>query len=378
MTRFISLASCLCLFAILPSGGAESRGVCTWADEEASSGSIRNGSILLQSKSHVNYHLHANAKEITRTRSSKTDGQIYFEKHTIAPKDDCGASSQHTSPKHVVILTFKPEPASFQATVQNNSYASVCRLQDTALIVLPGRHVGGVETGPHGIPTIRSMYKKAIQLFPNATTYTYANADLMFDATFVATADAIAQAVGSGDLSNNFLVVGRRTNVDWVDGDTLPERNFDMWFSQRFATGVLTSEWSIDWFMVSKTSFDWDHFPAFIPGRRGYDNWIIAEALRLPGVDVVDATLTLRAMHQTNPHIGNNEGMKSNVTENDYNCNLMALVNNSHGDTADAEQYTLNESGHVRLRHRRVSLVQTSYVAKARKCAGGKYDDVWR
>ena len=53
-----------------------------------------------------------------------------------------------------------------------------------------------------------------------------------------------------------------------------------------------------DFFIVSRNGFPWDSIPDFVIGRPGYDNWLV-DYVYHNGIDSVDVTKTLHAIHQT-------------------------------------------------------------------------------
>jgi len=192
--------------------------------------------------------------------------------------------------------------AALRERIQNISRATFAR-PGVAFITL-GTNVAdsdGIETSPHNVPTVRSLFQTAIAKYPHADTYTYVNSDIAVDSTFVATADAVAKAAREGILRQRFLVVGRRTNVNW----SLDKKVTDETFLAHFKAGQLFWDTAEDYFMVSASSFKWDSIPPFIVGKIGYDNWLVGAAGLDAETDVVDATETLRAMHLTEPKVGN-------------------------------------------------------------------------
>lgn len=250
-------------------------------------------------------------------------------------------------PSHVVVEMPKPAKAGLRAVIQNNSAATFRRPRITFVSIRPGR---GVETSPHGVPTLRGAFRTVMASFPEADTYTYVNSDIAVDASFVATADAVARAVRQGQLRKRFLVVGKRTNVDW----NADEKVSDTLFGEEFSQGRLFGGNAEDYFMVSRASFSWASVPPFIVGHRGYDNWLVDHASKDSGVDVIDATQTLRAMHMTDPSVGNKEGFRKSADGRDYNMNLMRNTLRWGCITTDSTQYVsrLSSAGEVQFARR--------------------------
>lgn len=222
---------------------------------------------------------------------------------------------QDDLPSHLVFETPVQSKVALRALVQNVSAASFRRPRVTFVAYNPGP---GIETSADGVPTIRSMFEAAFSQLPEADTYTYFNSDIAVDESFVATADAVAKAVKRKVLRDRFLVVGRRTNVNW---DAKYTSVTDADFKDKFQQGKLFMATAEDYFMVSQKSFNWSAVPAFIPGRIGYDNWLVQAANTDASIDAVDATQTLQAIHMTDPAKGNQEGFHKG--NNMYNMDLV-------------------------------------------------------
>eukprot|EP00961_Rhodomonas_salina_P134355 1807122-Rhodomonas_salina.3 len=55
-----------------------------------------------------------------------------------------------------------------------------------------------------------------------------------------------------------------------------------------------------DYFLFSRGAVDWQaEIAQFVVGRPAYDNWLVDHAVHEKKVDVIDATKTIRAIHQT-------------------------------------------------------------------------------
>jgi len=101
------------------------------------------------------------------------------------------------------------------------------------------------------------------------------------------------------------MIVGRRTNVRWDAKDViyLPI-NVTRVAWQR---GALYSK-GADYFFIANNAFPWNRVPDFVIARDGYDNFLVASAIR-NNVSVIDATATILAVHQTDLE-GNLAGAK--------------------------------------------------------------------
>ncbi|KAL3860535.1 hypothetical protein ACJMK2_010651 [Sinanodonta woodiana] len=116
---------------------------------------------------------------------------------------------------------------------------------------------------------------------------------------------------------HHILIVGRRTNVfnitmeegsSWSEVTAVAKKRGELFITD-----------AEDYFITSP-SYPWNDIPEIVIGRRAYDNWLVVNA-RKQKHQVIDATSTILAVHQTTKH-GNFEGMgKKN---RDYNHNLLA------------------------------------------------------
>lgn len=257
---------------------------------------------------------------------------------------DMGATTTSgTMPSHVVFSTFTR--VGKRAMIEKNTR----RCWDA---LSPRVHTvwfhDELDTNAQGTPILSAMYQEAMRRYTGADTYTYVNGDLLVDDGFVATADAVVVAVRQRKIKSRFLVVGQRTNVNWKDrGDFKPEL-----FDEYFRAGALFETNAEDYFMVSETSFDWDKIPPFVIGRPGYDNWLVDQAFHAPDMVLIDATRTIRAVHQTG-FDGNSAGHKERPDKH-YNHELARARGTGqnpfdHGRTTHANWVTLKNNHKVVL-----------------------------
>jgi len=251
---------------------------------------------------------------------------------------------------HVVMETPKPGAMGLRAAIQNSSEATFRRPQ---VIFISFDDRTKIERSPHGVPVLRSMFQHAISQFPHADTYTYFNSDIAIDSSFVATANAVVKAAEAKTLRERFLVVGRRTNVNWTTSAKLN----DVSFMQAFANGTLFTNNAQDYFMVSKNAFNWSSMPGFIVGHKGFDNWLVATATQDKDMSAVDATKTLKALHMTDEKLGNKEGFRPSSDGSEYNMRF--IQRNKHtfwdcGVTSNTEWQTkMGGNGRIQLSRRK-------------------------
>lgn len=162
-----------------------------------------------------------------------------------------------------------------------------------ALSRVPGRimRLNHTRQNQHGYPFLKDMYLFAQRWWNESDTYTYYNADLLFNGTaLTATLDALVDAVAAGKLSRRFLAVGLRRNVRWNASDD---------FGELFEQSKVFVDDAQDYFVTSPSLWNWSAIPDLVVGRRAYDNWLVQHAIREPGVDTVDLTATLTTLHLT-------------------------------------------------------------------------------
>ena len=156
-----------------------------------------------------------------------------------------------------------------------------------------GAHAAAtVETNSRGLPTLRGLFRVAMAACPRARTYTYLNGDILSMAAFVANVEAVLQ------FSQDFLLVGQRTNVPWYAADNA---GFD--FGTHSDAGTLFQTDAEGYFVITKDAVDWDTVRPFVVRRPGYDNWLVNYVKvwrKDANVTTVDAAKTLPMLHQTN------------------------------------------------------------------------------
>ena len=100
--------------------------------------------------------------------------------------------------------------------------------------------------------------------------------------------------------------------------------------------GVLFRTDAEDYFILGAGMFPWDEVPGVVVGRPGYDNYLVSLALQR-GVSVVDATVTLTALHQSGRD-GNLAGFINK--DNGYNYREIGVFNYDGGLTSYAPYIT--------------------------------------
>ena len=193
-----------------------------------------------------------------------------------------------------------------------------------------------------GVPILRTMFLEAQKHF-DSHFYAYANADILFDESLLET---LAAVIAAKPTAPHILITGRRTNVYTTKMIT----------SFKEVTHLLAGKEPFisdaqDYFISTRDGYDWRTIPDFVVGRLGYDNWLVAHAIRAK-MAVIDATDTLGALHQTGAG-GNAEGWNAPDEERYYNYKQAGKFDYSLGHTTCTEFYTLRDKhGNISIRLR--------------------------
>ena len=126
----------------------------------------------------------------------------------------------------------------------------------------------------------------------------YANGDIVFTMSLVDTLRQIrrgwAREVAAG-ARKGLLIVGKRTNTEFHS--QVLESDEDV--VKLAKNGKLFQADAQDYFLYSRAARDWNLMPGFVVGRRAYDNWLVDNAYHDEGMDLIDASNTILAVHLT-------------------------------------------------------------------------------
>lgn len=202
--------------------------------------------------------------------------------------------------------------------IQRNAIQSWKRLHPEIQIVLVGNDPGvdavAAEYGVTHIPDVdvnefnTPILSSAFQLVRDRAmfdTMVYINADIMLTSGFL---DVVRQA----QELDNYLVVGRRTDIDITELLDFDTADWESQMNDRLAAeGTVHGPWGSDYFIFHKTSFT--DIPDFAVGRPGWDNWMIGTA-RDKGMMTIDASSVYKVIHQNHDyrHIGGRKNEKTN------------------------------------------------------------------
>ncbi|KAJ8321514.1 hypothetical protein KUTeg_000935, partial [Tegillarca granosa] len=166
-----------------------------------------------------------------------------------------------------------------------------------------------------GIPVLKNMFIEIISRY-RSTFYGFANSDILFTSELIHTLHGVL-TTSLFDTAKPAMFIGQRKNVEnMCDGIGEKWKAIDFISSK---SGSLFHEAAQDYFITNKI-FPWKDIPEVVIGRIAYDNWLVIHSSQ-KGYQIIDATKTLLAVHQTTKY-GNFEGFKhSNM---DYNIKLLA------------------------------------------------------
>lgn len=295
---------------------------------------------------------------------------------------------EHLSIKNVVIESLNPKPVvrcdvfinAFTTFIDNSSDTRKVSAQIAVLQAYQRLNVHGVQTwifttsdfwaqkalehgvlavrkfdtNAHGTPFLGYMY----EYVRNTTELNcdggqaqlvfdfYANGDIIFTRDLVNTLSQIRSnwkdQIRQG-RRNGVLVVGKRTNVDYHQQCITSDEDVEQLVKQ----GKIFQSNAQDYFIYSRNnSQSWKNLPRFVVGRRAYDNWLVNHAYHDDGMDLIDATNTITALHLTatdGNHAGHNKGPDNNYNVQAWNPVTKRVVNSQewdHSNTHDSHYFT--------------------------------------
>jgi len=160
-------------------------------------------------------------------------------------------------------------------------------------------------------------------------------------------------------------VIGRRTNV-LLDKVLLGNDSTSHLFylpdhvtAAARLRGELFSENAEDFFLIARNAFPWQRVADVVVGRPAYDNYLVGLAIR-HNVTVVDATLTVVALHQTDRD-GNYAGHAN--SDSNFNSIRIGPFNYNTGLTTSA-QYETRFTVDRKWNRTEVTLVKRSMAQK--------------
>ena len=206
-----------------------------------------------------------------------------------------------------------------------------------------------IETAADGVPVLKNMFLDAMSNY-NTMFYAYSNGDILYTNSLLET--LVSGLESFITLDKPAMLVGKRTNIDHMTNtEGSSWQNIAVTAELR---GELFSARAEDYF-ITTPSYPWEDIPPLVIGRLWYDNWLVYNA-RKQGHLVIDATITLLAVHQTTS-LGNYE----KHTDAKYNGKVLKNISKEvpyvRGRTDCTEHYTTFDRGSITLKDRRGYLV---------------------
>jgi hypothetical protein len=207
------------------------------------------------------------------------------------------------------LLTIFATPKKFEGhigVIQRNAIESWTRMRPQPEIILFGtdagtaeiaaefglRHVPTVKCNEWGTPLVSDLFEQAEHL-GQTKVLAYVNSDIILFDDF---AQAIGRVAAAG---HNFLMVGRRTDVDVKEPVDFRSDWAPAVREHARRDGVLQIARSIDYFAFSRGLYP--AMPPLAIGRFWWDNWLLWKA-RAVGATVVDASRAVLAVHQNHDY----------------------------------------------------------------------------
>ena len=198
------------------------------------------------------------------------------------------------------MITFFTIPKPFEGhigVIQRNALASWLNVAPDVQVIVLGEapdgldveHLADVARNEQGTPLLDDAFRIAEER-ARYPIMTFVNADILLPASL---AQAVTTTVRHSD---RFLIVGECWNTR---SDAALEPEAIQWNRQGRKRGAD----AIDYFVYSRGLYG--DLPPFAIGRTVFDNWLVWRARDL-GAVVVDATSTVRALHQDHSyaHVG--------------------------------------------------------------------------
>ncbi|KAL3858783.1 hypothetical protein ACJMK2_009036 [Sinanodonta woodiana] len=155
------------------------------------------------------------------------------------------------------------------------------------------------KTGAGGVQVVKYMYLDAMN-------------EIIFNDGLIKTLLTLKRF---GQVYNNFIVAGRRTNIDYkLTYNASDWRNLTILSKKGHLSGPKSSD-----YFVTTRDYPWKDMEEIVIGRPRVDIWIIHSS-RLKNILVINSTPAILAIHQTT-ETGNLEG--ASKPSNSYNVQLV-------------------------------------------------------
>jgi len=157
---------------------------------------------------------------------------------------------------------------------------------------LGARHIPEILRNDQGTPLLSDIFSKAHE-HGQGQVFVYANADIILLADILMVSKKIQHRL------KDFLVVGRRWNLNVTESIDFSPQWEDQLRTQIEESGELFVPKAIDYFLFPKHLYI--DIPPFAVGRPAWDNWMIFEGYN-QGYKLIDATRSITAVHQNHDY----------------------------------------------------------------------------
>ncbi len=200
------------------------------------------------------------------------------------------------------------------------------------------RHITSIRCNESGTPYLSDAFEK-VQKLAKFDTICYVNGDIFFLSGIFPALSMITYP--------NFLMVGRRTNLDVTNLIDLQDpQEVNSLRECVLRDGKLDKPWAMDYFIFPRGLIR--DMPRFVVGRAGWDNWMIWYHVKYLRIPVIDATEMVMAIHQRHDyqHIKKGSGDQWEGEESEINRRIMGGWEKRYFSILDAS-HRFNKSGMI-------------------------------
>ncbi len=212
--------------------------------------------------------------------------------------------------------------------IQRNAIRSWMRLGSSVEIVLCGDDAGveatarsfGIDwSGPlarneHGTPLLSDAFVKILQR-TEAPLLAFSNADILLPLNFVKVCGAVARS------RRDFLLAGECRELR-VERELDCEEGMERAFLRARGEGISRGDAAIDYFVFPPRLVE--GFPEMAVGRGAWDNYFLYRARSL-GFDLIDASESVNAVHQSHDYRHHSGGKQGAYRGNEYELHAQIL-----------------------------------------------------
>jgi len=228
------------------------------------------------------------------------------------------------------VLTIFTIPKPFEGhidVIQRNALESWCRLDAQVEVILCGddpgvaeaaqdlgmKHLGVLPCTDYGTPLLDEAFRQVLALARH-DRLAYINADIVLMRDFAEAVRRVAM--------QQYVLLGRRWLLD-VEAPLAFNKGWEDALRHRVdAEGTLDVVHSLDYFVMPRSVLEAlvSVMPPFAVGRPWWDTWVLFQARRR-GIPVIDATASVRAVHQNHDygHVPEQRAKKWHGPEGDRN-----------------------------------------------------------